>query len=122
MFYQLPHVPISLIPSIDPLPNLFLKESPTSMSEHPNLVFESPPPISDVPSHASDELPAPIIDMPTDTALVVDPADPSDSHALRHSHRVTTLPSHLRDFHCFSAFASLHEPQTFCEASSNPLW
>uniref|UniRef100_A0A2N9J561 Integrase catalytic domain-containing protein n=1 Tax=Fagus sylvatica TaxID=28930 RepID=A0A2N9J561_FAGSY len=38
------------------------------------------------------------------------------------SHRVSTLPSHLRDFHCFSAFATLHEPHTFREASSDPLW
>ena len=115
MFYQLPHVPISLIPPIDPLPDLFLEESPTSLSE-------SPPSITDVPSHASDELPVPIIGVPTDTAPTVDPTGPSDSHALRHSHQVTTLPSHLRDFHCFSALASLQEPQTFHEASSNPLW
>ena len=115
MFYQLPHVPVSLIPSIDPLPDLFPEESPTSLSE-------SPPSITDVPSHASDELPAPIIGVPTDTTPIVDPTGPSDSHALRRSHRVTTLPSHLRDFHYFSAIASLQEPQTFHEASSNPLW
>ena len=52
----------------------------------------------------------------------MDPAGPCGSHALCRSHRVTTLPSYLRDFHCFSAFASLQEPQTFHEASSNPLW
>ena len=115
MFYQLPHVSVSLIPSIDPLPDLFPEESPTSLSK-------SPPSITDVPSHVSDELPAPIIDVPTDTALTVDPTGPSDSYALRRSHRVTTLPSHLCDFHCFSALASLQEPQTFHEASSNPLW
>ena len=115
MFYQLPHVPVSLIPSIDPLPDLFPKESPTSMSE-------SPPSITDVPSHASDELPASIIGVPTDIAPTVDPTSPSDSHTLRRSHRVTTLPSHLCDFHCFSALASLQEPQNFHEASSNPLW
>ena len=100
MFYQLPHVPVSLIPSIDHLPDLFPEESPTSL-------FESPPSITDVPSHASDELPAPIIDVPTDTAPTVDPAGPSNSHALFRSYRVTTLPSHLRDFHCFSSLASL---------------
>ena len=32
------------------------------------------------------------------------------------------LHYHLRDFHCFSVIASLQEPQTFHEASSNPLW
>ena len=51
-----------------------------------------------------------------------DPAGPCDSHALRRSQRVTTLPSHLRDFHCFFVISSLQEPQTFHEASSNPLW
>ena len=39
MFYQLPHVPVSLIPSIDPLPDLFPEESPTSMSESPLLLL-----------------------------------------------------------------------------------
>ena len=47
------------------------------------------------------------VDKETDTAPTVDPTSPSDSHALRRSHRVTTLPSHLHDFHCFSALASL---------------
>ena len=94
---------------------LFPKESLTSLSESPHS-------ITDVPSHASDELLAPIIDVPIDTAPTVDPAGPSDSHALRRFHRVTTLPSHIRDFHCFSALSSLQEPQTFHEASSNPLW
>ena len=115
MFYQLPHVPISLIPFIDPFPDLFPEESPTSLSE-------SPPSITDVPSRASNQLPAPIVGVPTDTALTVDPAGPSDSHALCRSHRVSTLPSYLRDFHCFSALAFLQEPQTFHEASSNLLW
>ena len=79
MFYQLPHVPVSLIPSIDPLLYLFPEESPTSLSE-------SPPYIIYVPSHASDELPAPIIDVPTDTAPTVDLAGHFYSHALRRSH------------------------------------
>ena len=100
MFYQLSHVPISLIPSIDPLFDLFPEESSTSLSE-------SPPSIIDVPSHASDELPAPIINVPTDTASTMDLAGPSGSHALRRSHRVITLTSHLRDFHCFYALAFL---------------
>ena len=103
MFYQLPHVHVSLIPSIDSLPELFPEESLTSLSE-------SPPFITDVPSHASNEVPVPIIDVPIDTAPTVDPVVPSDSHALRRSHRATALPSHLRDFHCF--FYSFLSPGT----------
>ena len=94
MFYQLPHVPVSLIPSINPLPDLFPEESPTSMSE-------SPPSITDVPSHAFDEFTTSIIGVPTDTALTVDPTGPFDSHALRRSHRVTTF---LLTFVTFIAF------------------
>ena len=51
----------------------------------------------------------------------MDLVGPSDFHAIRRSHWVTTLPSYLPDFHCFSTLASLWEPQTFCEASSNPV-
>ena len=35
---------------------------------------------------------------------------------------VTTLPSHLCDYYCIFIITSLHEPQNFCEASSDPLW
>ena len=110
MFYQLPHVHVSPISSIDHLLDLFSEESPTFIFEHPPLVSEFPPYISDVPSHASDEPPALIINVPTNTAPTVDPTGPSDSHALRRSHRVTTLHSHLRDFHCF--FCSCLSPGT----------
>uniref|UniRef100_A0A2N9GTJ7 Uncharacterized protein n=1 Tax=Fagus sylvatica TaxID=28930 RepID=A0A2N9GTJ7_FAGSY len=51
---------------------------------------------------------------------------PSEDHAptttLRRSSRVTSLPSHLRDFHCYTTLATLHEPHSYHEASSNPLW
>ena len=99
----------------------FLRSLPL-LSEHPPFVFEFPSSISDVLSQASDEPPVPIIDVLIDTAPTVDHAGPSDSHTLCRSHRVTTHPSHLHDFRCFSAFASLQEPQIFHEASSNPLW
>lgn len=41
---------------------------------------------------------------------------------LRRSTRVKYLPSHLQDFHCFHAFATLQEPHSYREASTNPLW
>jgi hypothetical protein len=38
------------------------------------------------------------------------------------STHVTALPSHLHDYHCYSVLATLHEPHSFCEAHTNPLW
>jgi hypothetical protein len=49
-------------------------------------------------------------------------APPAEDPPLRRSTRVSTLPTHLRDYHCFSTIMSHHEPQTYREASSNPHW
>ncbi|GKV28220.1 hypothetical protein SLEP1_g37301 [Rubroshorea leprosula] len=43
---------------------------------------------------------------------------PSSSHPTW----VRKLLNYLRDYHCFLAITSLHEPQSYQEASSNPLW
>jgi hypothetical protein len=59
---------------------------------------------------------------PNAPTLPVDlPTLEPDIFVLRRSTRVTTLPSHLRDYHCYSALATLHEPRSFREAH-NPLW
>ncbi|GKV52960.1 hypothetical protein SLEP1_g59510 [Rubroshorea leprosula] len=39
-----------------------------------------------------------------------------------HPTRVRNPSSYLYDYHCFPAITSLHEPQSYQEASSNPLW
>uniref|UniRef100_A0A2N9I0P8 Reverse transcriptase Ty1/copia-type domain-containing protein n=1 Tax=Fagus sylvatica TaxID=28930 RepID=A0A2N9I0P8_FAGSY len=41
---------------------------------------------------------------------------------LRHSNRVRAPPAHLRDYSCFLAVLSLHEPHTYREACTNSLW
>ena len=40
----------------------------------------------------------------------------------RHSTRVRSIPTHLRDYHCYTALATLHELQSYREASTDPLW
>uniref|UniRef100_A0A2N9HU41 Reverse transcriptase Ty1/copia-type domain-containing protein n=1 Tax=Fagus sylvatica TaxID=28930 RepID=A0A2N9HU41_FAGSY len=102
----------------DPLPNLF-PEIPSPSTESVNPISDKSPPVD--PS--SDEPPTadPNFDESPLSAPTANPVNTTAPKS-RRSHRVSTLPSHLRDFHCFSAFATLHEPHTFREASSDPLW
>ena len=50
---------------------------------------------------------------------------PPDDHAQyispRHSTRVKSVPTHLLDYHCYTALATLHEPHIYREASTDPL-
>ena len=57
--------------------------------------------------------PAPLVDPPT--------LEPGIS-VPRRSTRVKALPSHLHDYHYYSALATLHEPHSFHEAHTNTLW
>ena len=53
------------------------------------------------------------------------PAPPEDlaqdipSH---HLTRVRSIPTYLLDYHCYIVLATLHEPHTYREASTDPLW
>uniref|UniRef100_A0A2N9I753 Integrase catalytic domain-containing protein n=1 Tax=Fagus sylvatica TaxID=28930 RepID=A0A2N9I753_FAGSY len=120
MFYSLPLFSAGNSDSqADPLPNLFPEiPSPSAESVNPPISNESPP-----ADPSSDESPTadPTFDESPLSAPVANPVNTTAPEP-RRSHRVSTLPSHLRDFHCFSAFATLHEPHTFREASSDPLW
>ena len=64
-----------------------------------------------------DELPNPELESPA-------PAPPNN-HAQdippRHSTRVKSVPTHLLDYHCYTALATLHEPHIYREASTDPL-
>uniref|UniRef100_A0A2N9IB87 Reverse transcriptase Ty1/copia-type domain-containing protein n=1 Tax=Fagus sylvatica TaxID=28930 RepID=A0A2N9IB87_FAGSY len=66
---------------------------------------------SDESPHSSSKSPAPA---PSE--------DPTPAITLPRSSRVISLPSHLRDFHRYTAFATLHEPHFYREASTNLLW
>ena len=51
---------------------------------------------------------------------------PLEDHAQdippRHSTRVRSISAHLLDYHCNTALATLQEPHTYCEASTDTLW
>jgi hypothetical protein len=94
-----------------------------------SLVSPLAPPL--VVDHVLDHTPdlplvAPPADSPTspqEPALPVDPVtDQTPLLPLRRSDRVRAPPTHLRDYSCFSTVLSLHEPHTYREACTNPLW
>ena len=89
-----------------------------SVDLYPNLVkdFALPPSSLDVPS---------LVLSPAASSPDSDPAPstPSESPTdIRRSTRVGAPPSHLTDYHCYFALATLYEPHTSREASTNPLW
>ena len=102
MFYSLPLFSAGNSDSqADPLPNLFPEILSTSAESVNPISDESPP-----ANPSSDESPTanPTFDESPLSAPAANPVNTTASE-LRRSHRVSTLPFHLRDFHCFSAFA-----------------
>ena len=65
-----------------------------------------------------DELPNPKLGSPTPTPL----EDLVQDISPRHLTRVRSIPTHLLNYHCYTTFATLHEPHTYPEASTDPLW
>uniref|UniRef100_A0A2N9I2A7 Integrase catalytic domain-containing protein n=1 Tax=Fagus sylvatica TaxID=28930 RepID=A0A2N9I2A7_FAGSY len=89
-----------------------------SIDLYPDPVRDStqPPSSSDVPS---------LVLSPAAGSPDSDPASSASSESptdMRRSTRVRAPPSHLSDYHCYFALATLHEPHTYREASTNPLW
>uniref|UniRef100_A0A2N9G9D7 Integrase catalytic domain-containing protein n=1 Tax=Fagus sylvatica TaxID=28930 RepID=A0A2N9G9D7_FAGSY len=89
--------PIFTDPSIDLYPNPVRDSTPPpSSSDVPSLVLS---PVADSPN--SDPAPSAPLESPTD---------------IRRSTQVKAPPSHLTDYHCYFALATLHEPYTYREA------
>ena len=49
------------------------------------------------------------------------PENPPQDLPPCHSTRVRSIPTHLLDYHCYIALATLHKPHTYHEASTDPL-
>ena len=65
-----------------------------------------------------DELPNPELRSPALTLLEDLAQDISPCHLTW----VRSIPTHLLNYHCYTTLATLHEPHTYPEASTDPLW
>ena len=70
--------------------------------------------------HVEDELPNPNPELrsPAPTS----PEDLAQDIPPCYSTWVRSIPAHLLNYHCYTALATLHEPHTYHEASTYPLW
>ena len=109
IFSDEPHLPSTLDPPLDfyiQLPDIFDASlgSPSNEQEEDEQVDDELP-------HFELESLAPALpeDFPQD--ILPHP-----------STQVRSIPAHLLDYHCYTAFAILHKPHTYHEASTNHLW
>ena len=68
-------------------------------------------------AQVKDELPNPELRSPTPTP----PEDLAQDIPPCHSTQVRSIPTHLLDYYCYTALATLHKPHTYHEASTDPL-
>uniref|UniRef100_A0A2N9EXS6 Integrase catalytic domain-containing protein n=1 Tax=Fagus sylvatica TaxID=28930 RepID=A0A2N9EXS6_FAGSY len=102
----------------------FISSSMTSIFTDPSIDLYPDPVRDSTPPPSSSDVPSLVLS-PAAGSPDSDPASsaPSESPTdIRRSTRVRAPPSHLSDYHCYFALATLHEPHTYREASTNPLW
>ncbi|KAF7132947.1 hypothetical protein RHSIM_Rhsim09G0089300 [Rhododendron simsii] len=114
----------------DPSVDIFLDDVDTGSSELHSAVYPEAPILSDdptptPPSPSQSEPPSPPdsslpTSLPSTTIFTHD--DHDTTIPLRHSDRVRQTPAYLRDFVCSSTVLSRHEPRSYREASTNPVW
>ena len=66
-------------------------------------------------AQVEDELPNPELGSPTPTEDLAQDIPP------HHLTRVGSIPTHLLNYHCYTALATLHKPHTYREVSTDLL-
>ena len=96
----------------------------TLIFTNPSIDLYSDPVKDSTPPPSSSDIPSLVLS-PATGSPDLDPAPSASSESptdIRCSIRVRAHPSHLTDYHCYFALATLHEPHTYREANTNPLW
>ncbi|KAL4582843.1 hypothetical protein LXL04_007404 [Taraxacum kok-saghyz] len=107
-----------------PSSSLFFTDISISFDSHePEFHDNESPPLSSTSTHLEDQ-----IEDPTTTSQPIPESSPQSPDPLNNPsldtrpQRVRHIPSHLRDFHCYATLFSHHEPSSYKEAITNPLW
>ena len=107
-----------------PDPPVVALDSPVDFSvQPPDIIdpFPSSPFNEQVENkQVEDELPNPNPELGSPASASLE--DLAQDIPPRHSTWVRSIPAHLLDYHCYTGFAILHEPHTYCKASTDHLW
>ena len=113
MFVELSHFRSSLttssvfqiFPNEAHVPSTNTLDPPLDFSiQPPDIFYASPRQVED--EQDDDELPHLKLGSPAPASS----EDPPQDIPPRHSTRVRSIPTHLLDYHCYTALATLHEP------------
>jgi hypothetical protein len=102
----------------------FISSSMTSIFTDPSINLYPDPVRDSTPPPSSSNVPSLVLS-PTAGSPASDPtpSTPSESPTdIRRSTQIKAPPSHLTDYHCYFVLTTLHEPHTYREPSTNPLW
>ena len=120
LFPDKAHIPSVAV--LDPL--IVALDSPLDFSVQPPYIinpFPSSPFNEQVEDEqVEDELPNPNPELGSPTPAPLEDLAQDIPH--RHLTLVRSIPAHLLDYYCYTILATLHEPQTYREASTDPLW
>ena len=105
---------LEIFPDESHVPSTNTFDPPLDFS--PDIFYASPRQVED--EQVDDELPH----LEPGSFAPTPPEDPPQDIPPHHSTRVRFIPTHLLNYHCYTALATLHEPQTYREASTDPLW
>ena len=107
--------PDSPVVALDSLIDFFV-QSPDIIDPFPSSPFHElveDEQVEDELRNPNPELGSPAPASPEDLAQDIPP---------RHSTQVRSIPAYLLDYHCYTALATLHDPHTYHEASTDLLW
>ena len=122
MFVEFSHFRSSLTTSsvLEIFPNESLVPSTNTFDPpldfSPDIFYASPRQVED--DQVDDEL----SHLEPGSPALAPPKDPPQDLPPCHSTWVRSIPTHLLNYHFYTALATLHEPQTYRETSTDPLW
>ena len=118
LFPEEAHIPSASTPD----PPVVAHDSPVDFSIQPLDIFDASPRSCSDEQMEDEQVENEIPNLELGSPNPTPPKDLAQDIPPCHLTRVRSIPAHLLDYHYYITIATLHEPHTYHEASTNPLW